>query len=152
VVHLEDEPVSVYRRLLGAGLELGSEVFLYEVSPDQILVWVRGDRVALRPQEAKNVVVRPDPGWRFSDHEPGESLADMTPGEAGVVIDLSPALRGQERRRLMDMGVVPGTYIRAEFASPGGDPTAYQVRGALLALRKEQAQEVRVQREERRPA
>jgi Fe2+ transport system protein FeoA len=29
--------------------------------------------------------------------------------------------------------------ITAEFASPGGDPTAYRIRGALIALRRAQA-------------
>jgi Fe2+ transport system protein FeoA len=39
----------------------------------------------------------------------------------------------------MDLGIVPGTVIGAELRSPGGDPTAYDIRGALIALRREQA-------------
>jgi len=34
---------------------------------------------------------------------------------------------------------VPGTRVRAEFKSPAGDPVAYRVRGALIALRSQQA-------------
>jgi ferrous iron transport protein A len=41
---------------------------------------------------------------------------------------------------MLDLGILPGTVITAEFVSPGGDPTAYNVRGALIALRREQAQ------------
>jgi len=49
-----------------------------------------------------------------------------------------------ERRRLQDLGVLPGTVIEAEFASPGGDPVAYRIRGATIALRKEQAAHILV--------
>jgi ferrous iron transport protein A len=51
---------------------------------------------------------------------------------------------GAERRRLMDLGIVPGATIRAELTSPFGDPTAYLVRGGLLALRRNQARLITV--------
>jgi DtxR family Mn-dependent transcriptional regulator len=44
-----------------------------------------------------------------------------------------------DRRRLLDLGVVPGTLVRAELASLSGDPVAYRIRGAMIALRREQA-------------
>jgi Fe2+ transport system protein FeoA len=59
--------------------------------------------------------------------------------QKGRVLNVSPAVRGQERRRLMDLGIIPGTIIEAEFQSPMSDPTAYRIRGALIALRREQA-------------
>jgi Fe2+ transport system protein FeoA len=34
--------------------------------------------------------------------------------------------------------------VEAEFRSPAGDPTAYRVRGALIALRREQADQIQV--------
>jgi Fe2+ transport system protein FeoA len=46
----------------------------------------------------------------------------------------------------MDLGVVPGTRIKAEMISPGGDPTAYRIRGALIALRREQAHIIHITR------
>jgi len=45
----------------------------------------------------------------------------------------------EQRRRLMDLGLIPGTIVAAEMDSPMGDPTAYRIRGALIALRKDQA-------------
>ena len=39
----------------------------------------------------------------------------------------------------MDLGILPGTTITAELRSPAGELTAYQVRGALIGLRDEQA-------------
>ena len=58
---------------------------------------------------------------------------------------ISPACRGVERRRLLDLGLVPGTRVTAEFTSPAGDPVAYRVRGALIALRNQQADMIYVE-------
>jgi Fe2+ transport system protein FeoA len=44
----------------------------------------------------------------------------------------------------MDLGILPGTSVVAEMRSPGGDPTAYRIRGALIALRREQAELIQV--------
>lgn len=52
--------------------------------------------------------------------------------------------RGPERRRLMDLGVMPGVEIVAEGTSPLGDPTAYLVQGSLIALRRGQARGIHV--------
>jgi Fe2+ transport system protein FeoA len=65
------------------------------------------------------------------------TLADLSAGQAGLVTGLHS--QGPERRRMMDLGIVPGTRITVEMNSPLGDPVAYRVRGALVALRREQA-------------
>ncbi|BBW95959.1 MULTISPECIES: FeoA family protein [Geobacillus] len=43
------------------------------------------------------------------------------------------------RRRLLDLGFVPGGEIEVGQKSPLGDPTAYRVRGTTIALRKEES-------------
>jgi DtxR family Mn-dependent transcriptional regulator len=63
-------------------------------------------------------------------------------GDKGIVLGISKRCRGQQRRRLMDLGIVPGTEIEAEMKSIGGDPVAYKIRGASIALRKTQADEI----------
>jgi Fe2+ transport system protein FeoA len=45
----------------------------------------------------------------------------------------------------MDLGILPGTNIAVEMKSPLGDPTAYRVRGAVIALRRVQAQKIQIQ-------
>jgi Fe2+ transport system protein FeoA len=65
------------------------------------------------------------------------TLADLPLGQSAVVAALTGT--GAQRDRLMDLGVLPGTRIAAEMRSPLGDPTAYRIRGALIALRREQA-------------
>jgi Fe2+ transport system protein FeoA len=47
---------------------------------------------------------------------------------------------------MLDLGIVPGTVVSAEVSSPSGDPIAYRVRGALIALRREQSELVRIVR------
>ena len=46
----------------------------------------------------------------------------------------------------MDLGILPGTVIAAEMISAGGDPTAYRIREALIALRSEQARMIQITR------
>jgi Fe2+ transport system protein FeoA len=48
----------------------------------------------------------------------------------------------------MDLGILPGTEITAEFRARNGEPTAYRIRGALVALRYEQAKQVCISRRE----
>ena len=46
------------------------------------------------------------------------------------------------RRRLLDIGLVPGTTVECVGQSPGGDPKAYLIRGAAIAIRQEDAESV----------
>jgi DtxR family Mn-dependent transcriptional regulator len=96
---------------------------------------------------ARNVSVRLLPLGASAD-KPVDTLRDLPQGEVGRVVDLSPACRGSQRRRLLDLGVVKGTEIVPELVSAGGDPVAYRIRGALIALRREQAEWIRIERVE----
>lgn len=49
------------------------------------------------------------------------------------------ASTGIMRRRLLDLGVIQGTIIESLQESPSGDPIAYLIRGAVIALRSEVA-------------
>lgn len=46
---------------------------------------------------------------------------------------------GALRRRLLDMGLTPGCPVTCIYENPFGDPRAYYIRGAMVALRKEEA-------------
>jgi ferrous iron transport protein A len=71
------------------------------------------------------------------------TLRELEMGKKGRVTELR--LEGAERRRLLDLGLAIGSEIEAVRKSPLGDPVAYRVRGAVVALRKEQAEKVEVQ-------
>ena len=42
---------------------------------------------------------------------------------------------GASRRRLLDLGIIDGTEIEPLYKSPSGNPVAYLIRGAVIALR-----------------
>lgn len=50
------------------------------------------------------------------------------------------------RRRLLDLGLISGTRVRPIMKSPKSDPVAYEIRGALIALRSEEAKKVLIER------
>ena len=66
----------------------------------------------------------------------------MRLGEVAEVVQL--AGNGSQRRHLLDLGLVPGTPVMAVRHSPSGEPTAYAIRGAVVALRQEDATQVLV--------
>jgi len=59
---------------------------------------------------------------------------------------VSRTMHPAERHRLLDLGVLPGARVRAEFESPLGEPVAYFIRGALIALRNDQAEKIFVRK------
>ena len=69
-------------------------------------------------------------------------LSALKQGEKAYVVDL--ALDGLIRRRVLDLGIVPGTSLKCIGAAPAGDPIAYLVRGTVIALRSEDAKSIRV--------
>lgn len=72
------------------------------------------------------------------------TLQDLRPGKTAKVIGLDETCQGFERFRLLDLGVVPGTEIELALDNPLHDPLAYFIRGAVIALRKEQASKILV--------
>ena len=145
IVHLEDEPEAVYAQMVAEGLHLGMRVEITEITPERIRFWGDGEAHVLAPVLAANVSVVSAPVGQDAE-ESFETLSALNIGEVGKVISLSRACRGLERRRLMDLGVLPGTQIEAEMVSPSGDPTAYRIRGSSIALRKEQANQIHIEK------
>lgn len=52
---------------------------------------------------------------------------------------------GTVRRRMLDLGLILDTKIEALRKSPSGDPVAYEIRGAVIALRSEEAAKIMVE-------
>lgn len=69
-----------------------------------------------------------------------KSLPELNMGECGTVRRLSCI--GAIRRRFLDIGLIPGTSVVCFGRSPLGDPTAYLVRGKLIAIREEDAKNI----------
>lgn len=52
---------------------------------------------------------------------------------------------GNSRRRMLDLGLIHDTIVESLIKSPAGDPIAYQIRGAVIALRSEEASKIHVE-------
>lgn len=52
---------------------------------------------------------------------------------------------GTIRRRMLDLGLISDTEVEALQKSPSGDPIAYYIRGAVIALRSEEASKILVE-------
>jgi len=153
IVHLEDEPEIVYAQLVAMGLHPGLDILVIDKTDQRIRFWADGNEHVLSPLIAANISVLPAPEKAKTTVEtlPGERLWELEAGERAEVTALSRAAHNVERRRLMDLGILPGVTIEAAFTSPSGDPTAYLVRDTLIALRKEQANYISIQRPEQQP-
>jgi Fe2+ transport system protein FeoA len=69
-------------------------------------------------------------------------LDGLSPGEEGRIahIDAEPGIK----RRLMELGLVPGTVVAMVRAAPLGDPIEVAVRGTHLSLRRSEARHIHV--------
>ena len=146
IVHLEDEPAILFEQLSAEGLYPGMAVTVLENNDERVVIKGEGKKITLAPVVAANITIPVEEAKEAeeAEKEPFLTLADVREGEAAEVIGISPQCRGMQRRRLMDLGILPGSVITRELESMGGDPVAYNVRGALIALRRDQALLIRV--------
>ncbi len=79
-----------------------------------------------------------------NNNDIARTLSELSTGQEGYIDHISSECSGIERRRLMDLGFVPGSKVEATITSPFRDPVAYRIKGALIALRKQQAEKIRL--------
>ncbi len=145
ITHLEDEPAIAFEQILAAGLRLGQVIRLIEKTPQRYVLSDGENEYRLAPSVAANVQVtllsQPAleqetlpvgvvPLWRLAHDQHAE------------IISLDASVQGFTRRRFLDLGLTPGTQISPELKNFFGDPRAYRVRGTLIALRREQANQI----------
>ena len=63
------------------------------------------------------------------------TLNELKLNEIGFIKELK--CNSGVKRRLLDLGLIEGTKITPIFVSPSGDPTAFEVRGSIIAIRIE---------------
>lgn len=73
-------------------------------------------------------------------------LSDLLPGDVAVLVKIGG--EGAIRRRLLDMGLTPKTQIYVRKVAPFGDPIEIYLRGYELTLRKDEAANIEVMKEE----
>ena len=73
------------------------------------------------------------------------NLASLHPGQQGWISDIHA--EEDIGQRLRDMGLVEGSRIECAYRSPFGDPTAYFVKGTLIAIRNRDAENIDIESE-----
>jgi DtxR family Mn-dependent transcriptional regulator len=142
IVHLEDEPEISFAQILATGLRMGQLVQVVESTPECVLLSDGQREYRLAPAVAANVFIAPAPVRTWPD--PVVRLSDLTDNAPAEVVGLDEACQGFSRRRLMDLGFTDGARIRPFLKTFAGDPRAYEVRGTLIALRRDQAAQILV--------
>jgi len=69
-------------------------------------------------------------------------LGDLEPQQTCRVVRIDTT--GSMRRRFRDIGLIEDTLVECVGKSPGGDPKAFLIRGAVIAIRKEDCREIYV--------
>jgi DtxR family Mn-dependent transcriptional regulator len=145
IVHVEDEPADVFHKLAGLNLAPGVQIEVRRSGGDRIVLEVHGVVSDLTRAMAANLRVEPLGEGEVLDKSL-EPLSNLAEGEVAEIAGLTPACMGPERNRLLDLGVVPGTEVALDLTSASGSPTAYRIRGASIALRREQARRILIRR------
>ncbi|MDZ7606570.1 MAG: FeoA family protein [Cyclobacteriaceae bacterium] len=71
-------------------------------------------------------------------------LSELIPGQRASIDFIDENCQGIERNRLLDLGFVPGAQVEVAISSPFNDPTAYLIKGGLIALRRNQASKIHI--------
>lgn len=72
------------------------------------------------------------------------SLNELPLNKSGIIKEVQ--CEGNIKRRLLDMGLVKGTNIIPVLVSPSKDPRAFLVRDTIIAIRKEDAENIEVEK------
>ena len=73
-----------------------------------------------------------------------ENLFDIKMGQKCRIINISD--NNPLKRRLIDIGLIPDSIVECVGQSPLGDPKAFLISGAVIALRCETAKEIKVKK------
>ena len=141
VVHVEDEPPQALEAALRAGLRPGTVLRVIDRNAEAVICETSAGRRALPPAVAAHIDVRPATGGEVLATPP-LTLAGLPLGEEAEVMALSERCTGLGRRRLLDLGFTVGAQVKAVLANVGDAAHAYRIRDTVIALRKEQAEQI----------
>ena len=78
----------------------------------------------------------------ITDKAASRKLSDLRPGESGVVRRVNTTT--PVAQRLLELGLLPRTSVRALRRAPLGDPTVFEFRGYRLCLRQDEAEQIEI--------
>jgi DtxR family Mn-dependent transcriptional regulator len=149
--HIEDEPPQALRDTLRAGLRPGTAIRVIARAADSVVCETSAGPCTLAPSTAALIDVRPAAvGEEIGKRPP--TLAELPLGESAEVATLADTCTGLGRRRLLDLGFTAGAPVEAVLANIDDAAHAYRIRDTMIALRKEQAEQVLIRPRSNRPS
>lgn len=147
IVHIKDKPDVVYKQIVAENIHIGSQIRVVENTTDRVIFHAEGEAFKLAPVVAANISV----SLLKKDHSYEENIARLSmlgEHEKAKIIGISRDLRGEARRRLLDLGFVKGADVQIDLMNPLGDPKAFLIKGTSIALRKYQASKVLIKKDQ----
>jgi DtxR family Mn-dependent transcriptional regulator len=141
VVHIEDEPDALFQQILATGLRPGMTVRVLEHLPERVVISDGENEYLLAPVVAANIHVA-EPRRQAQRPKGSKRLTDLADHQMAEVVEIGPGCQGYSRRRLLDLGLTPGTRVEAALRNPFGEPRAFRVRGTTIALRNQQTDHI----------
>jgi DtxR family Mn-dependent transcriptional regulator len=145
IIHIEDKPEIVFKQILAENIHIGSHIRIIKSNPTRIVFYSEGEEFKIAPIIAGNITILVDDDSE-NKIENVARLSSLKKGEKAKVVGLSKESRGDSRRRLLDLGFVRGADVEIDLINPLGEPTAYYIKGATIALRKSQAVKILIEK------
>jgi len=146
ITHIEDEPEVIYKQILAENIHIGSQIRIVESNAERIIFYSEGEEFKLAPIVAANitaVVLEKE----IVQEENKSRLSSLKENETAKIVGISRECRGDNRRRLLDLGFVKGTPIKIDLMGPLKNPKAYSVKGTSIALRNDQASKILIEKD-----
>ena len=134
-------------RLLGMGLNPGKEIEVISKAPGgSVIVAIENNRIGVDGGMANKIMVSSDRSLAQNrlqtNSHTHKTLKDLKIGAKGIVTQYQKSTDKHQkgyRRKLLAMGLTPGTEFKVTRVAPLGDPVEIAVRGFKLSLRKDEA-------------
>ena len=150
IVHIEDEPDAIYKQILAENIHIGSKLRVVERSNERVVFYSEGEEFVLAPVVASNITVVPEERQteELRAEKSAVRLSSLKENELATVAGISRECRGENRRRLLDLGFVRGAEISVDLKSPMKNPVAYSIKGTSIALRNDQASKILIRKKD----
>lgn len=148
VCHIEDDDREKYSMLTNMGIAKGVVFHIEEINPLYIEIFLCGETLKIRKDLLSIIDISLASEKDIQKYGGRDTirLSNLKDGERAVVKSISTLCTGASRRRLMDLGFVCGSEVSIDVHSPMGNPTAYLIRGTVIALRQDQANYVLIKK------
>lgn len=145
IIHIKDKPDIIYKQIMAENIHIGSIIRVVEKSPERIVFHSEGEAFKLAPILAGNITVS-ILEKNVSYEEDILRLNILKENENAKIIGISKEIRGESRRRLLDLGFVKGANVSIDLLNPLGEPKAYLIKGTSIALRNNQASKILIKK------